>query len=150
MPSFVSLSICDNRRQKKVFYHHCEALCRIIFNPALLKDLKVWTACLRSCHSTSTGFKSRLWLGISNRQLLTFFSHKVLHSFSCWIKHVCSCLKSRTGSRKVFFKIFLLLLWRTEFIVLYITESHPEPGRSKNDLTHFITSTFVSSIHRIV
>ncbi len=42
------------------------------FNSVTLKGFRAWNNCLRSCHSISIGFKSRLWLGHS-KTLIDFF-----------------------------------------------------------------------------
>ena len=58
--------------------HHCGGILthsslQNCFNSAILEGFLAWTARLRSHHSISIGFKSRLWLGHSKTLILFFF-----------------------------------------------------------------------------
>ncbi len=112
------------------------------FNSATLEGFQAWMDCLRSCHSISIGFKSRLWLGNSKFLILFILSHSdvgllvCLGSLSCYITQVHLSLRSQTDVRTFSFRIF----WqRAEFMVPSIMVSRRGPEAEKQPQTITLT-----------
>ncbi len=109
------------------------------FNSATLEGFRAWMDCLRSCHSISIGFKSRLWLGQSKTLILFFWSHSevdllvCLGSLSCCITQVRLSLRSQTDGWTFSYMIFYRVqnswfhqLWQVvQFLKL---QSSPRPS----------------------
>ena len=99
--------------------HHCGGILahsslQNCFNSATLEGFRAWTACLRSCHSISIGFRSGLWLDHSRTFILFLLSHSEVdllvcfESLSCCITQLRLSFRSQTDDRTFSFRIFLV------------------------------------------
>ncbi len=95
------------------------------FNSATLEGFQAWKDSLRSCHSISIGFKSRLWLGHSKTLILFFLSHSevdllvCLGSLSCCITQVRLSLRSQTDGPDILLQDFLIRVQNSWFHQLW-------------------------------
>ncbi len=76
------------------------------FNSATLEVFQGRMDCLRSCHSISIEFKSRLWLGCSKTLILFFLSHLELDLLVCLGSLSCCITQVSLSLRTFSFRIF--------------------------------------------